>query len=380
MGIGMPRRMALVQLPLPDEALLSWVDHNTAALGLTRSRTAAALGLMAAGPSTGSQLQNLTHWISDATAARIQAATGIQPAASLRLTLRRYQPAALGADVPSPDELRPVSPQGMLSRQFVYRQFIAYCPTCVREHGRWSIDWHLPWTFTCPRHHCYLTGVCPACQNAVAPRRCPLTSGCTALIQAGSRPSRSHPGHTEGYSRRCGADLGTARAIAVEDTRVSAAQQYVNGLLDAPAHCGAAARQALTDLRTMVAVALRFGRLEHLEDADPAVRRRFGKFATRRDGLPYAYVYGVWGTKDPFDPLLMAAGVRIAHHMVTSADPSAVLAPVLPSDGPQRRERSFAFDRTDWVRASPRYAQLARRAIGIGAYEAIARKVHRPAQ
>ncbi|MDJ0340437.1 TniQ family protein [Streptomyces sp. H10-C2] len=371
----MPRRMALVELPLPDEALLSWVDHNTAALGLTRSRTATALGLMAAGPSTGLRLQNLTHWISDATAARIQAATGIQRAASLSLTLRRYQPAALRADVPPPDELRPVSPQGMLSGQFVYRQFITYCPTCVREQGRWSIAWHLPWTFTCPRHHCYLAGVCPACQNAVAPSRGPLTSGCTAPIPAGSRPTRRHPGHTEGYTRRCGADLGTAHAVAVEDTRVSAAQQYVNNLLDAPTRCGAAARQALIDVRTMMAVALRFGRLEHLKDADPAVCSRFNEFTTRRDGLPHAYIYGVWGARAPFDPLLMAAGVRIAHLMVTSPDPSAVLASVLPCDGPQRRERSFAFDRTDWVQVSPRYEQLARRAIGIRAYEACVRKV-----
>jgi hypothetical protein len=260
--------MALVELPLPGESLLSWVDHTASEFGITRSRAAAALGLVT-GPTVGAHLQNLTHWISDATAARIQVATGIKPADSIRLTLRRYQPSALAPAAPPPSELRPVSPQGMLSGQFVYRQFITYYPRCVREHGRRSIAWHLPWTFMCPQHRCYLQGVCPSCQNAVVPSRGPLTSGCTALVHAGSRPSRDHPGHTEGYSRRCGAELGRARAVVVRDARAAAAQEYVNGLLDAPSGHATAARQALTDLRAMVAVALRFGPVELLDGADP---------------------------------------------------------------------------------------------------------------
>jgi hypothetical protein len=78
----------------------------------------------------------------------------------------------------------------------------------------------------------------------------------------------------------------------------------------------------------------------------------------------------------------MASAVRIAHHIVTSPDPEAAAHAFLPPDGPprRRRQRSFAFDSADWVRVSPRYEQVARRAIGTRAFEAIARKMHHPAE
>ncbi len=58
----------------------------------------------------------------------------------------------------------------------------------------------------------------------------------------------------------------TVRSVVVHDTRVTAAQEYVNGVIGAPTDDATAARQALTDLRTM---ALRFGRVERLGTPTP---------------------------------------------------------------------------------------------------------------
>ncbi|MGW0573740.1 hypothetical protein [Streptomyces tauricus] len=157
----------------------------------------------------------------------------------------------------------------------------------------------------------------------------------------------------------------------MHDALASAAQEHINRLLEAPQELAATSRQKLIDLRAMVAVALRFALAELLDDADPTVGNRFADFTTRREG----FNHGVWGGRKPFDPLLMAGAARIAHRIVQCPDPESMVTSYLPANGPEKQthDRSFIFDRTDWVRTSPRYTRIARRAVGSRTFEATKR-------
>ena len=155
--------------------------------------------------------------------------------------------------------------QRQMKMSWPFRRF-RFCPECLaNSHGRWQLEWRLPWVFACPKKHFrLLADSCPSCGQTqrtidgwLRGDLVPALELCRATAPNGSR---------------CGHLLSTTSTIALaEGHPFLKAQAALSDILyDATVTAGlygtmpASTKQFLTDLRLL---AMRFA-----EATDPRKR------------------------------------------------------------------------------------------------------------
>ncbi|MER6076116.1 TniQ family protein [Streptomyces sp. NPDC001817] len=244
-------------MPLPGEALESWIGAYARRLHATNSAFLDAIGL------TGARTTQMALRLTEPEAGALHRATGIPWPVLTAMTLEPYDGLAVTIH---PDRRR-------LTRPPAWRFSAArtrYCPACLAENaGRGPVFWRLPWALACPTHRTVLVDFCPHCQRPPNPwnarRLGPRGAGvCT-------RDNLTSPhGHTG--RRPCGADLSQAPVLGLPETSlVLPAQQRIITLLAS----GASSRpKALAELKQLYALAWRILRgLHTVADRAPDVVR-----------------------------------------------------------------------------------------------------------
>lgn len=149
-----PRTLPLGITPMPGEELESWLAALAQALDLQWSKFLS----MILPPSLASERNwisrlDLTAHLTAAELRCISAATGVDTACIEALTWRRFDGVIGTVDV-AHRHMKMTWPLGR-SR---------FCPPCLASsHGRWQLQWQLPWVFACQKHFRLLADSCPAC-------------------------------------------------------------------------------------------------------------------------------------------------------------------------------------------------------------------------
>ncbi len=319
---------------MAGESVLSWVHRAAASWCVGRWVATRMLGLLTdrdrdwrygsralRAPQASSYLP-LNSNLSDEVVDRVQAATGLLAEELRAMTLARYLGVAIGLNGLARRGLGTFPPQ-WLRFEWVHLTSVGICPQCVAD-GSWRISWHLPWSFLCPVHRCYLMGACPACGHRFEPHRAGAFGFCAGF------PRRQR-------GRSCRAELAGLLAPAVEDVELLRLQERLLRLADEPTD-RRAALQVFRDLRLMVLFALIVAAPEHLDGADPVVRRRFEEFCVAHDDAAGGGRKVNGHDENWFrDRLLMAAALRIASRIVFGDDPYVAASGVTPLEpGPDR--------------------------------------------
>ncbi|WP_225320932.1 TniQ family protein [Streptomyces luteolifulvus] len=244
-------------MPLPGEALQSWIGAYARRLHATNSAFLDAIGL------AGARMTQMAVRLTAAEADALHRATGVPQQALRAMTLEPYDGLAVTIH---PDRRRLMRPPAWRFSAARTR----YCPACLAENtGRGPVFWRLPWAFACLTHRALLLDFCPNCHRAPHPwtarRLGPRVAGvCTRDSLAGpqDRPGR----------RPCGADLSQAPALKLPEAGlVLPAQQRILSLLAGDAY---ARPTALAELKQLYALAWRVLRgLHTLADQAPDVVR-----------------------------------------------------------------------------------------------------------
>lgn len=250
-----PRTLPLGITPVPGEALESWLATLAQRLDLQWGKFLSVIlpPTLVSGPPSGGRL-DLTAHLTEAELRSISAATGVETAAIEALTWRRFDGLVGTVDVA----------QRQMKMSWPFRRF-RFCPECLaNSHGRWQLEWRLPWVFACQKHFRLLADSCPSCGQTqrtidgwLRGDLVPALELCRATAPNGSR---------------CGHLLSTTSTIALaEGHPFLKAQAALSDILyDATVTAGlygtmpASTKQFLTDLRLL---AMRFA-----EATDPRKR------------------------------------------------------------------------------------------------------------
>ncbi len=250
-----PRTLPLGITPVPGEALESWLAALAQCLDLEWGRFLSAIlpPALVSGAHSVCRL-DLTAHLTAAELRCISAATGADTATIEALTWRRFD-GLVGTVDAAQRQMTMTWPFGR-SR---------FCPACLAtSHGRWQLEWRLPWVFACQKHFRLLADSCPACGHTQRTSRgwlrgdlVPAPELCRAAAPNGSR---------------CGHLLSATSTIALaEGHPFLQAQATLSKILsNATVTVGlyrmmpASARQFLADLRLL---AMRFA-----EATDPRER------------------------------------------------------------------------------------------------------------
>ncbi|MFE2687438.1 TniQ family protein [Streptomyces mirabilis] len=244
-------------MPLPGEALESWIGAYARRLHATNSAFLDAIGL------TGARTTQMALRLTELEANALHCATGIPRPVLTAMTLEPYDGLAVTIHLDRRRLTRPPAWRFSAART-------RFCPACLAENaGRGPVFWRLPWVFACPTHRTVLLDFCPDCHRPPHPwtarRLGPRSIGvCT-------RDSLTSPtGHAG--RRPCGADLSQAPVLRLPETGlVLPAQQHVLTLLTSDA-CARPA--ALAELKQLYALAWRVLRgLHTVADRAPEVVR-----------------------------------------------------------------------------------------------------------
>ena len=200
-------------LPTQDEGLDSWLEAIA-------FRYKTPFGDLA--DSVGLRDDFQTRWMIDLTTDELNAiadATDVDSTTVAAMTLRRFDGRGLRI-IPEPVGLDAAFPWGRLARFSRSR----YCPSCLAQRlGRWPLAWRLGWSFACLTHRCLLVDRCPRC-------------GRLQRMSTHPRSLVPQPGHCALTINkalvRCGADLSTAKTIALSDGHpILVAQHVLNTVL-----------------------------------------------------------------------------------------------------------------------------------------------------
>ena len=270
MSVWTADRLPISVVPLPSEALESWIAAYARRLHATGNHLIAHLGL------GGARIAHMAVRLHDHEAAVLERATGVSGQALAAMTLQPHDGLAIA-----------IAPgRRALASRFPIGRFGAsrarYCPQCLaRDDGRGPVTWRLPWSFACPLHRVLLLDFCPAC------RRPPRLWNARRLgPQAGGACARDNPASA---ARRggCGTDLTSAEALPlpVGGLVLTAHQRLATLMASSPGRRPA----ALTELRQVYATACRALRGLHAipGQAPPAVHAvlaEIGAALPGRDG------------------------------------------------------------------------------------------------
>jgi hypothetical protein len=251
MTLWTPERIPLAVVPLPGEALESWIGAYARRLRVTNSGFLTIVGL------PGAHTSHLALRLTSGEAAALERATGVEQRVLTGMTLEPYDGLAVAI---LPDRRK-------LSRPPAWRfsgSRARYCPGCLGENaGRGPVFWRIPWAFACLVHHTLLLDFCPDCHQPPAPwkarRLGPRAAGaCT----------RAHS--SLGLRAACGADLTQAPTTPLPAPGlVLTAQRHVITLLNGEP---GARPTALAEVKQLYALAWRILRgLHTIADRAPEV-------------------------------------------------------------------------------------------------------------
>jgi AraC-like DNA-binding protein len=195
-----PRTLPVGIKPLPGEALESWLAALARHLDI---RWGQFLSLILPPASLSGIHQaariNLTAHLTAAELGAISAATGIDTASIEALTWRRFDGTAGTVDV--------ARRRMQMTWSFGRSRF---CPVCLENsHGRWQLQWRLPWVFACQEHSRLLADTCPACGQTQR------TSG--GWLSGHLVPAPELCGAAAPTGQRCGVALWATPTIALAE-------------------------------------------------------------------------------------------------------------------------------------------------------------------
>ena len=154
MSVWTPDRLPISVVPLPGEALESWIAAYARRLHTTGNGLIAHLGL------GSSRIAHMAVRLHDHEAAVLERATGVSGQALAAMTLQPHDGLAI-AITPGRCALASRFPIGRFGTSRA-----RYCPQCLaRDDGRGPVTWRLPWSFACPLHRVLLLDFCPACHR-----------------------------------------------------------------------------------------------------------------------------------------------------------------------------------------------------------------------
>ena len=264
------RTLPIRVLPLPGEALDSWLEEVSARTDTPFGQTLHHLGFpFRTQQSRGAGDLRPPDWtilLRDEEVDRLARASGLAPNAITAMTLARYFPHTVHLDL----ERRHVDRKLLWGRGSGSR----YCPDCLREHrGRWQLFWRLGWAFACTRHRRLLADCCPQCGRV--PRHRPHSGqSVPRLGLCGHTPRQPDAPHTRG----CGHALANTPSLQLAaDHPALQAQQQIEETIENPAvitsgaytHHPQPARQVLMDIRAIAQRVLTNLPDEHLHDVLP---------------------------------------------------------------------------------------------------------------
>ncbi|MCA2247592.1 MULTISPECIES: TniQ family protein [Mycobacterium] len=180
-----PRTLPLGIMPVPGEALESWLAALAQCLDLQWGKFLSVILPRSLVPRPHSLGRlDLTAHLTEAELRSISAATGVDAASIEALTWRRFDGLVGTVDVA----------QRQMKMSWPFRRF-RFCPECVADsHGRWQLEWRLPWVFACQKHFRLLADSCPACGHTQRTSRgwlrgdlVPAPELCRATAPDGSR-------------------------------------------------------------------------------------------------------------------------------------------------------------------------------------------------
>ncbi|MGW1201173.1 TniQ family protein [Streptomyces cyaneofuscatus] len=305
------RRLPVVPLPLPREALLSWLDHVAAECELDRVSMAGACGLLGADEGaarvSAAGRRSAVFGLSDAAAQRVSAATGLLVDEIQAMTWVRFAGTALPASAAGAVFEEKFS---LVKSSWIDPVELRFCPGCVNERGgRWPLDSSTPWAFACLRHGCYLLAACSRCREPVRAGR----------VRLGHDRCRGFVRDVYGTVQRCGSEFRNIVAPPLSDVLLEDLQELLFERLQARGQEMVSARGVFADLAAAAEFAWFLATPDHLTGADAVVRERFAVFSRRYPAAPGRNA----GRKDRVacDPLVRTACLRIASQIVFSADP-----------------------------------------------------------
>ena len=238
MSIWTPDRLPIAVVPLPGEALESWIAAYARRLHTTGNTLISHIGL------GSTRISQMALRLRQHEVAALERATGVDRHVLTSMTLEPYDGLAVAIH-PGRRALAAWFPVGRFATASA-----RYCPACLREHdGRGPVTRRLPWSFACPLHAVLLQDVCPRCHRPPRPwntrRLGPQASGaCT----------RNNP-RTSARRGGCGADLTGVPSVPIPvGGLVLAAHQHLAALM---ASSPAGRPAALTALRQIYATAWR---------------------------------------------------------------------------------------------------------------------------
>lgn len=166
-GLTGPRTLPVGIKPLPGESLESWLAALARHLEVEWGKFLSSILPWALASQTHSVFQlNLTAHLTEVELRAISAATGIDAASIEALTWHRFDGIAGTVD----EARRRMDMTWNFGRS-------RYCPVCLQNsHGRWQLQWRLPWVFSCQQHSCLLADSCPGCHQAQRTNRGWLSS------------------------------------------------------------------------------------------------------------------------------------------------------------------------------------------------------------
>lgn len=313
------RRLPLVAAIGHEEFFGSWIDRLAVDHGLTRSEIWTAIGVT---DQASDFPINYGITLSREVLDQITETTGVSHSRIRHALLERYDGTAL--DMASLSSYSTAPPWAR--NLWAHVGSTSACPECVSEtDGQWQTQWKLAWIFGCPTHSGYLCPACPACGTRwqSRPRDHRQTTVCA-----------NHSERTTGRSRADTKIICGFRAADAPVTRIND-QAAKRILVELAAACDGAAipnelsaRELFTDLIDICRLVFNVAPPGLLDKGtDSKVAEAFAMHAQERDDeQPRKGKDAKAGFRSyrhtPSNPLLLAAALKLAWPIVTTADPS----------------------------------------------------------
>ena len=342
---AVPARTLPIRIPpVAGEALESWLAALAHRLDVTWGElldTVMPPSLREQPVGTGT---SYTTWLNPDELTQIATVTATDES---RLTAMTLQP--LDGTLITVDKHRRIAwtSWGSVTRQ-------RFCPRCLADnHGRWALDWRLPWVTVCQRHRCFLIDTCPICARAVfisqgwVNRKLrPRPNRCYALVgQAGER-------------QRCGGSLIDVEPDTLPpDHPVLRLQRQLSALLTQPSvDAGVYGLQPVSSAQFLVDIYMLANRILTATTLR-AVARHLGV-------ADHSHHTGYWRSRvwtnvgeTRARRGLAAASSASAVATGTSAALMVLLRPSIPHAAEMLRSFTFGDHRYRW-RIKPTYSKL----------------------